>query len=286
MSDFITILSKFRNKIAETMRVAIPGIIDSYDHAKQKAIVKVDIKELFEDGTSLESPVITNVPVIMSASGGALFSMPVKQGDYCLLIVCDRDISNWLLGASNQNPQTFRKNSLTDTVAIMGLRPFNKTLNIPNNTDVTIFYSGSTFSIGSDGTVNINSAQNINIKAKNNIHIESDHNIHVHSNKISVKSKGNIDIDCTDATINASGNIYTKATSFEHNGNIKITGNLDLSGSAIFGNGLTCTGGITNTGGVIKSNNKILETHTHSYSQPVAGSTPTAVIPGITGTPA
>ena len=276
MADFITILSKFRNKISETMRVAIPGIVDSYDHVTQKAKIKVDIQELFEDGSSLEAPLITNVPVIMPASGGAFFSMPVKQGDYCLLIVCDRDISTWLLGGSNKKPSTYRRNSLTDTVAIMGLRPFTKTANIPNNTDVTIFYSGSTFSIGSDGSVNINGSSNINIHSK--------HNINIHSNKISVKSKGNVDIDCVDATINASGNIYTNANSFEHKGNIKITGNLDLSGSAVFGEGITCKGGITNTGGNIKSNSVTLELHTHSYSQPVAGSTPTAVIPGVTGT--
>lgn len=315
MPDFTTVLSRFKDKLTTSMRVSMPGVIASYDHKTQKASVKVDIQELFEDGSSLESPVITNVPVVMPASGGAFFSMPVKAGDFCLLVICDRDISNWLFGSSNQKPTTSRKHSLTDAVAIMGLRPFTKTSNIPNNTDVTVFYAGSTISIGSDGTVTIDSKQNIHIKSKNDINIVSTNKINLHSDEISVKSVKSVNIDCADANIKASGNIkieskaldihtsndltlncqnaivkasgniQTTAQLFEHKGNLKINGDLDLSGSGKIGNGLTCNGGITNTGGNLKSNNITLETHTHSYIKAIVGSSPTAVEPSTTGNP-
>lgn len=301
MADIEDVLKRIKDKISSTIRVCIPGVISKYDHKTQKAEVKVDIQELFEDDTSLESPVIPGVPVIMPCSGGAFFSMPVKPGDFCLVVVCDRDISNWLLGASNQKPNSRRKHNITDAVAIMGLRPFTKTANIPNNTDVIISYANSTFRILADGTIDIDSKLNVNVKSKSNININSAKNLNLHSDEISVKcvksvkiecadadikASGNVKIECSEADIKASGNIKTSAVLFEHKGDIKVSGNLDLSGSGNIGNGITCKGGINNTGGQLVSNNITLETHTHTYQKGVtAGGSPVVNQPDITGTP-
>lgn len=301
MVDIEDVLKRIKDKISSNVRVCIPGVISKYDHKTQKAEVKIDIQELFEDDTSLESPVIPGVPVIMPCSGGAFFSMPVKPGDFCLLVVCDRDISNWLLGASNQKPNSKRKHNITDSVAIMGLRPFTKTSNIPNNTDVIINYANSTFRILPDGSIDIDAKLDVSIKSKNNINVNSAKNLNLHSDEISVKcvksvkidctdveikASGNVKIDCADAELKASGNINTTASLFQHKGDIKVSGNLELSGSGTIGNGITCTNGISNTGGQLVSNGKTFETHTHAYQKGItAGGSPVINQPDVTGTP-
>ena len=97
MSEF---LNKLAEKLSTSIRVSLPGIIEDYDFKTQKADIKIDMQELYEDGSTLDYPVLTGVPIIFPRSGGASMSLPVVRGDYCLILFLDRDISNWLIGVS------------------------------------------------------------------------------------------------------------------------------------------------------------------------------------------
>jgi hypothetical protein len=396
MDDIVNLLKKLSNHVANSIRVCMPAKIETYDFKTQQASVKIDMKELYDNGSTIDYPVVSGVPVVFMSSGGASITMPVNRGDSCLLVYADRDMSNWLLGGTGQKPDSTRMHNLSDAIAIMGLFPFASGPRAENNTDVLINYSGSKIMLKPNGVINIETTKDVNIKAVDNVNISSKHtnintvedtiincknltvmssetitlnsknnnitttedvvincrnasitstenitinsknanvttseelvvncknmtatvaenmiakcttakitatgNIEIESVDTKLTATGNINATCIDATIIASGNINTTAIKFIHTGDMQISGNLELQGSGSGANGgaIVFTGGITNTGtinntgnitnmgGTISSNGITLETHTHPYSEAVAGSSPTVVIPGFTGTP-
>jgi hypothetical protein len=397
MDDIVNLLKKLKNSTLNSIKVCMPAKIETYDFKTQKASVKIDMKELYEDGSNIDYPVVSGVPVVFMASGGASITMPVNKGDTCLLIFTDRDMSNWLLGGTGQSPNSTRMHNLSDAIAIMGLFPFTKTSKAENNTDVLITYSGSKIILKPDGVLNIETTKDVNIITANDVNIAATNNIFSTSknttivtsedtiikcrnaaiiadedvninsknanitttenmniiatgnmkvnctnaeinaeeevsiqctslravvaqdaviecneatilanNNISLNSKNNnittsedITVNCANAIVNASNEIKTTSIKFIHTGDMSISGNLELGGSGSgianspisFSAGIKNTGDITNmgnvvnTGGTIRSGTVVLDTHTHSYLQPVVGSTPTAATPAFTGTP-
>lgn len=336
MDDIVDLIKKISNHTSDAIKVCMPAKIETYDFKTQKASVKIDMKELYSDDKEVDYPVISGVPVVFPASGGASITMPVNRGDTCLVIFADRDIGNWLLGGSGQKPDTMRMHTLTDAIAIMGLNPFTKASEVENNTDLLINYSGSKVKLRPEGFIEISSGIEVTIATKT-ITINCDNaNVNINENAIiqcdtasitvnedaelfctnativasevltlesnstiittnenltldckvaTITTTNTITIDCADAVITASGDITTESTNFLHTGNMKITGNMEITGTSKISGALTTQAGITNTGGTTTSNGKVLETHTHSYNAPVVGSTPTAAIPAVTGTP-
>jgi Phage protein Gp138 N-terminal domain len=173
MDDIVNLLKKLNTHIANNIRVCMPAKIETYDFKTQQASVKIDMQELFDDNSSIDYPVISGVPVIFMASGGASITMPVNRGDYCLLVFSDRDLSNWLLGGEGQKPDSTRMHDLSDAVAIMGMFPFNKGPRAENNTDMVIKYDGSKITLKPEGVINIETTKNINIQAVELININS-----------------------------------------------------------------------------------------------------------------
>ncbi len=143
-----------------------------------------------------------------------------------------------------------------------------------------------------------------------NVNIKSAETVAIDAKNITLNASENVTTTCKDAIITASNEIQTTALKFIHKGDFTVSGNFELGGIGSGANGgvitfkgginsegtfnnngdFNNTGSITNTGsinatGAIKSGSVTLGTHTHSYSQPVVGSTPTAAIPAFTGTP-
>lgn len=102
----------------------LPGKIELYDPAQQKANVKPLIKRRYlgEDGDEGidELPVITDVPVLFPRGGGYFLSFPVKKGDNVTLLFVDRSIDDYVGsdGATDTAPLDFRQFDISDAVAI------------------------------------------------------------------------------------------------------------------------------------------------------------------------
>jgi phage gp45-like len=292
LSDIIMEVS---NKINRETHVALPAIIDKYDFKTQKANVKINIKQMY-DGQAIDMPVIPNVPVIFPSSGGASLTMPVKAGDGCIIVFCDSDIKNWLLGGNNVNPQTTRSHNLSDAVAIIGLNNFTKISGAENNEDMLLSYAGSKLRFKAGGIVDIHNAKEINIKTDNLIiNCSSDVNITAKNANVTlsaaatikaasakIETTGDISATCANAIIKASGAINTTTPEFTQNGNMKISGNIEVTGTSKLTGNTDCSATIT--GSVVKAGSVDLATHTHNYKEPVVGSEPTAAVPSVTGT--
>jgi hypothetical protein len=110
----------------------LPGRIDAYDSATQKADVEPLIKRLQStvDGElSEELPVIPGVPVVFPRAGGFKLTMPVSKGDRCMLVFCERSIETYQTSQSRRgtsdrinqsDPETFAMHNLSDPVALLG----------------------------------------------------------------------------------------------------------------------------------------------------------------------
>jgi hypothetical protein len=138
------------------VHTAMPGMIIDYDYTTQKAKIQPTINKVWTTGKIEPMPVLENVPVIFPQAGGASLSFPVTPGDTCLIVFCERSITEWLLQGGFATPNDPRKFDLSDAVAIMGLMPFNSTFPPRvNNTDLLLNYGLSSIKIGIDGSITI-----------------------------------------------------------------------------------------------------------------------------------
>jgi hypothetical protein len=279
MDDIVTLLKRLQKANANNIKVCMPAKIETYDHTLQQASIKIDMKELYENGKEIDYPVVSNVPVVFMASGGASITMPVLRGDTCLAVFFDRDMGSWLSGNSGNKPNSTRMHDLSDAVAIMGLFPFTPSGKPENNTDVVIKYAGSKISLKPEGIISIENSGNVNINSKSDINITANKDVKIKcinadvttSSSATVTSEnttitasntikfdGNdVNIVCKQANITASDTITTSSINFSHTGNMTIKGNfiLDGQGSGANGGAIVFTGGITNTGNIINTGN-------------------------------
>lgn len=129
MADIIR--QAIEDRLAD-VHVMLPGRIDAYDAATQKADVEPLIQRLQStvDGELAEDlPIIPGVPVAFPRAGGFKITMPVAAGDRCMLVFCERSTEAYQIGQGRQGasalirqtePGTFEMHNLTDAVAIMG----------------------------------------------------------------------------------------------------------------------------------------------------------------------
>lgn len=145
------------------IHTAFPGKIVSYDYTTKKGVIQPLINRKYTDGTVQAMPLLNAVPVIFPFASGASITFPVNAGDTCLVICCERSITNWLESGNQTAPQDPRRLDLSDGVAIMGLLPFTETSPATNNEDFLITYKGSSITIKANGDIELNTSNKVAI---------------------------------------------------------------------------------------------------------------------------
>lgn len=88
-----------RETTKNQIRVALPGIVQSFDPDAVTAVVQPSIRsvETDNDGNRVTQnyPLLVDVPVVFPRGGGCTLTFPVKAGDECLVIFADRCIDFW-----------------------------------------------------------------------------------------------------------------------------------------------------------------------------------------------
>lgn len=111
------------------LHVSTVGRVESYDAAKQRAEVQPMIRRgvVLADGTRTTElhPIITDVPVVFPGSGGYSITWPIAKGDTVLLVFADQSLDRWLPRGDIVDPADDRSHTLTDAIAIPGIRPFS-----------------------------------------------------------------------------------------------------------------------------------------------------------------
>ncbi|WP_419686154.1 Gp138 family membrane-puncturing spike protein [Serratia marcescens] len=110
--------------IMSNLRVALPGIIQSFDPETVTCVVQPAVKGYESDDagkkSSLSLPLLVDIPVIFPRGGGVTLTFPVKAGDECLLMFADRCIDFWWQNGEVQEPVDGRMHDLSDAFAIVG----------------------------------------------------------------------------------------------------------------------------------------------------------------------
>jgi hypothetical protein len=115
---------RFGEALTTDLRVAMPGIIQSFDAVKQTVIVKPAIRErIILDGQvqMMEIPLLLDVPIMIPRAGGYALTLPIQEGDDCLVIFSDMCIDAWWQSGGVQNPLERRRHDLSDAFAILGI---------------------------------------------------------------------------------------------------------------------------------------------------------------------
>lgn len=136
--DLLDVLELFEEKLLNNLHTALPGRVESYDPATQRADVQPLIRRRVPvAGTDRREwayedlPLIPSVRVLHPRGGGAFVHLPIATGDTVLLVFCETGIGHWEAGdGSISDAGDERRHHLAHAVAIPGFYPASK--NIPN----------------------------------------------------------------------------------------------------------------------------------------------------------
>lgn len=111
-----------------SLRVMLPGVVESYDASRQVADVKPLLpipRDTGEDIFEEEIPVLPSVPVKFPRAGPFFMSLPLKKGHFVMLIFADRSYDRWWRGSGSKvdAPLLQHTHSEADAVALAGFYP-------------------------------------------------------------------------------------------------------------------------------------------------------------------
>lgn len=157
------------------LHTAMPGIIDTFDPVTQTCTVQPAIKRIFVGGEAVALPILINVPVSFPSAGGLSITLPVKQGDECLIIFSERSIDNWLQFGEIKIPNDRRFHDLSDGVVIMGLKSNPNVLTDydPDNLVIRNVANDVKVTVGLDNNIAIDTPGNIAMNAAGQVDIVS-----------------------------------------------------------------------------------------------------------------
>lgn len=140
------------------IRVAMPGIIRSWDKATQTATVQIAIREKVSNGgntTEMEIPLLVDVPVVMPRAGGYSLVFAPSAGDECLVVFADCCIDSWWQSGGVQSQAESRRHDLSDGFAILGCWSQTRKPQVPSS-GVRLQNDAGTAGVSIDGnTVNL-----------------------------------------------------------------------------------------------------------------------------------
>lgn len=124
LDDSAENLEKKLEQLSYRIRVAMPGIIRSFDADNQLVSVQIAIREKlsFNGGPfeNIEIPILEKVPIYMPRAGNFVITMPVTIGDECLVVFGDNCYDAWWESGNVSNQIDNRRHDLSDAIAFIG----------------------------------------------------------------------------------------------------------------------------------------------------------------------
>lgn len=161
------VISRAVSSILGSVHTSFPGKIDKYDYATGKADIQPLIGRRYNDGSTLDMPIIPSVPVVFPRCSAGSVSFPLTRGDGVLVVCCERSIDEFKSKGGKVVPEDGRRFDLSDAVAIPGFFPFTEKTTISGNNDFQIVFKGQSIFIRENGDIEIGGApvQNLMTKA-------------------------------------------------------------------------------------------------------------------------
>ena len=102
---------------------SMPGTVLSYDSTNRRASVRGSLDVVLEDGTILNRPVITGVPVVFPCADDFILEFLLSRNDQVLLIFSMRGLSHWKNVHAPSLPDLDAHFAERNALAIPGLGP-------------------------------------------------------------------------------------------------------------------------------------------------------------------
>ena len=132
------------------LRVAMPGIVQSYNPIQGTCVINLSIMGKIVndqgDASFVRIAPVLDVPVVYMGGGNFVTTYPIQPGDEALVVFSDRCIDSWWQSGGIQIPADPRMHDLSDGFALIGPRSLAKS--IPNVSITTAQFrslDGSTF---------------------------------------------------------------------------------------------------------------------------------------------
>lgn len=127
--DLADLLALWKKDILLNLNCHHVATIQSFDPEKQTVSATINYKKTYFQRSSdgVYQPVLKDyallidVPVIIMQGGNGSLTMPIAQGDECIILFNDRDIDNWFQSGQVQGTATSRLHSFSDGFALIGV---------------------------------------------------------------------------------------------------------------------------------------------------------------------
>lgn len=185
------------NFVAEVTKVNTVG-----DYIESVNVRPVVNKVYVRDGLSTPRAEVYNVPVVFPSAGGGILSFPIQIGDTVVVVCSQEDIDKWKEDGVKGNPNTARRLSLTDAIALPSIYPRGKNLKPPKDHTELKFKNGSIkinddsiVEITTESDVVINTQGSLQTTAANEINLTSRRDTNITADKIAI---GNSEVEIVD----------------------------------------------------------------------------------------
>lgn len=118
--DLTEVLNELRNEIFANINCVQIGQIEKVND-NQTVEIQIQVKRVLANGDTKNYPLLVDCPYFVLSGGGAYIDMPIKKGDYCLILFNDRNIDNWWSTENVKEPTDRRKHNLSDGIALIGI---------------------------------------------------------------------------------------------------------------------------------------------------------------------
>lgn len=165
------IYHKIGEQISAQIKVAMPGVIQSFDPVKQTAVIQPAIYDRINLSgivTWAQIPLLLDVPVMFPRAGGYSITFPVVPGNECLVIFADMCMdAHYQNGGINNIQMDKRRHDFSDGFAIITGTSQPNSLSSVSTSDLVIQKDDGTATIElGASTINVTSS-NVNITGSN-----------------------------------------------------------------------------------------------------------------------
>jgi hypothetical protein len=152
------LLSMWKKDIFLSLNCHAIATVQAFDAATQKVTATMNYKKVYirpnGDGIYGEVeapyPLLIDCPLIVLQGGSAALTMPISQGDKCLILFNDRDIDNWIHSGEILAPATERLHAFSDGIALVGLNPFSRPIADWDTTRAVLRNGNAMVGVGSE----------------------------------------------------------------------------------------------------------------------------------------
>lgn len=122
MQEFVQQVKSLVADCINQIHTVLPGKIVKFDAEKGLALVQPIGKFKKPDGTMIDFPQVSDVPIVFVQSAGqkAVMAYPVNENDGCLLLFAEQALDCWRSGGETETKSDL-KFDLTNCIAIPGL---------------------------------------------------------------------------------------------------------------------------------------------------------------------